>query len=184
MPCGACLVSTVRHRFCKENLMPVTQDVSDLDPTPDTTIAVPVEFNPLLPEFRIDPYPFYHQLRSADPVHWSAFLGFWVLTRYADCVAILRDAIRFSADPKNLANYDMFMQGLGEDRPLVKMQQKWMLLLDPPDHTRIRTLVTKAFTPRVVEGMRPHIQAIVDQLLDQVQDTGRMDLVADLAYPL
>lgn len=143
-----------------------------------------VEFNPLLPEFRVDPHPFYRQLRTLDPVHWSAFLGFWVLTRYADCATVLRDAKRFSANPRDITNYGMLMENIGEDRPLVKMQRNWMLLLNPPDHTRLRTLVTKAFTPRVVENMRPRIQELVDELLDQVQAAGRMDAIADLAYPL
>lgn len=164
--------------------MPTTQNVSDPDTEPNSETVTSVEFNPLLPEFRVNPYPFYHQLRAADPVHWSAFFGFWVLSRYADCVTVLRDATRFSADPKDLANYEMLMQGLGEDRPLMQMQQKWMLLMNPPDHTRLRTLVTKAFTPRVVEGMRPRIQDLVDQLLDDVQTAGTMDVIADLAYPL
>src|SRR5438093_12794466 len=59
-----------------------------------------------------------------------------------------------------------------------------MLFRDPPDHTRLRTLVSKAFTPRVIEGMRSHIQSIVDRLLDKVQDAHAMDVIADLAYPL
>jgi cytochrome P450 len=106
------------------------------------------------------------------------------LSRYADCVAVLRDATRFSADPRDLANYDLLMQGIGEDRPLMQMQRKWMLLMNPPDHTRLRTLVTKAFTPRVVESLRPRIQEVVDQLLVAVQEAGAMDVIADLAYPL
>lgn len=150
----------------------------------DLTAAPPVEFNPLLPEFRIDPHPFYRQLRTLDPVHWSPFLGFWVLTKYADCVTVLRDAKRFSANPRDITNYAMLMENIGEDRPLVKMQRNWMLLLNPPDHTRLRTLVTKAFTPRVVENMRPRIQELVDELLNHVQAAGRMDAIADLAYPL
>jgi cytochrome P450 len=162
--------------------MSATQNASVPDPNLETVTSV--EFNPLLPEFRVNPYPFYHQLRAADPVHWSGFLGFWVLSRYADCVAVLRDATRFSADPKDLAIDPRLMSDLGADRPLMQMQEKWMLLMNPPDHTRLRTLVTKAFTPRVVEGMRPRIQDLVDQLLDTVQAAGTMDVIADLAYPL
>lgn len=162
--------------------MSATPNASVPDPNLETSTSV--EFNPLLPEFRVNPYPFYHQLRAADPVHWSGFLGFWVLSRYADCVMVLRDATRFSADPKDLAIDPRLLQGLGDDRPLMQMQQKWMLLMNPPDHTRLRTLVTKAFTPRVVEGMRPYIQDLVDQLLDAVQTARTMDVIADLAYPL
>src|SRR4029453_8794703 len=106
-------------------------------------IAEPV-FNPLLPEFHANPYPFYHALREKDPVHQSP-MGFWVLTRYDDVVTSLRD---------------------------------------PRYHTRLRALVNKAFTPRVIEGMRAHIQAIVDRLLDKVQSARSMDVIEDLAYPL
>lgn len=149
----------------------------------DTTLT-PVEFNPLSSEFRANPHLPYRQLREVDPVHWSPFLGFWVLTRYADCVSVLRDAKRFSVDPRDLAIYDMMMQGVGEGRPLMQMERKWMLMLNPPDHTRLRTLVTKAFTPRVVENLRPRIQEIVDDLLDKVQGADGMDIIADLSYPL
>ncbi len=164
--------------------MSETQGVSVSDPTPEVQVASPAEFNPLAAEFRANPHPAYARLRAEDPVHWSPFLGFWVLTRYADCASVLRDGKRFSADPHDLAIYEALMQSLGEDRPLGKMQRKWLLLLNPPDHTRLRTLVTKAFTPRVVENLRPRIQAIVDGLLDKVQDAGAMDVIADLSYPL
>lgn len=161
------------------NPMDPKDSIDPMDP-----ISTPVEFNPLSAEFRDNPQPFYRQLRAVDPVHWSSFLGFWVLTRYADCVAVLRDAKRFSVDPRDLAIYEALMQGVGEQRPLMQMERKWMLMLNPPDHTRLRTLVTKAFTPRVVENMRPRIQAITDELLDQVQSAGRMDVLADLSFPL
>ena len=72
----------------------------------------------------------------------------------------------------------------GASGPLIQMQTNWMLMKDPPDHTRLRTIVTKAFTPRVAESMRPRIQAIVDGLLDKVQAAGKMDVIADFAYPL
>ena len=144
-----------------------------------------VEFNPFDPEFRVNPYPFYHRLRAADPVHWSDIAGRWVLTRHADCIAVLRDAMRFSADPYKWEAFEEFIQTQGGgDGPLLRMQTNWMLMKDPPDHTRLRTIVTKAFTPRVAEGMRPRIQAIVDGLLDQAQAAGKMDLIADFAYPL
>ena len=147
--------------------------------------ATPVEFNPFDPEFRNNPYPLYHRLRTEDPVHWSILAGRWVLSRHADCVAVLRDAARFSADPYKWEGFQEFLQTQGGgDSPLLRMQTNWMLMKDPPDHTRLRTIVAKAFTPRVAEGMRPRIQAIVNGLLDEVQADGRMDLIADFAYPL
>lgn len=148
------------------------------------SFSLSVEFNPFLPEFHENPYPFYHRLRALDPVHWSDMAGRWVLTRYSDCVAVLRDAARFSADPNTWSEFTNFVTAQGGPGPLMEMQTNWMLMKDPPDHTRLRTLVTKAFTPRIAEGMRPRVQAIVDDLLDKVQAAGCMDLIADLAFPL
>jgi cytochrome P450 len=134
-----------------------------------------VFFNPMDPEFVADPYPTYQRLREADPVHHSP-LGFWVLTRYEDVVACLRDP-RFAKEAIAAfvaARLGVAPLGIGLS----------MLDRDPPDHTRLRGLVSKAFTPRVVEGLRPHIQQIVDGLLDRVEDKGAMDLIEDFAYPL
>jgi pimeloyl-[acyl-carrier protein] synthase len=136
-------------------------------------MAAAAEFNPFLPEFNADPYPFYHRLRAEDPVHQTP-MGFWVLTRYDDVAMTLRDP-RFGR-----RGFDVLLQARfgepGIDRA--------MLFQDPPDHTRLRTLVSKAFTPRVVEGLRTHIQDVVDSLLDRVRDAHAMELIADFAYPL
>jgi cytochrome P450 len=134
-----------------------------------------LRFNPMDPEFIADPYPTYHRMRAADPVHQSP-MGFWVLTRYDDVVAALRDPrLAKEAIPAYVASrFGITIVGAGLS----------MLDRDPPDHTRLRGLVSKAFTPRVVEALRPHIQRIVDGLLDRVRDAGKMDLVEDFAYPL
>ena len=135
-----------------------------------------MEYNPFLPEYLENPYPMYHRLRAEDPVHRSA-LGFWVLSRYDDVVTVLRDP-RFGREA--IAN-------VVRDRELFQDQTgpaRSMLFRDPPDHTRLRSLVQKAFTPRVVEGLRPRVQAIVDGLLDEVTPAGTMDVIADVAYPL
>ncbi|HEU5194031.1 MAG TPA: cytochrome P450 [Methylomirabilota bacterium] len=134
-------------------------------------------FNPLLPEFHADPYPFYRRLREKEPVHQSP-MGFWVLTRYEDCVAVLRDP-RFGREEFQ----QMLTNVYGDDSEKPHLPRS-MLFRDPPDHTRLRALVSKAFTPRMVETMRDHIQEIVDRLLDRVQAAGRMDVIEDLAYPL
>jgi cytochrome P450 len=132
-----------------------------------------VEFNPFLPEFIADPYPLYHRLRIEDPVHWSP-MGFWVLTRYDDVTMALRDP-RFGR-----AGFDELLRArFGESGFDLSM-----LFRDPPDHTRLRMLVSKAFTPRVVERLRPRIQQVVDGLLDAVHPARAMDVIADLAYPL
>jgi hypothetical protein len=135
--------------------------------------ATRVEFNPFLPEFIENPFPVYHRLRTEDPVHESP-MGLWVLTRYDDVAGMLRDA-RFGRK-----GFDTLLQArFGEAGFDLSM-----LFRDPPDHTRLRALVSKAFTPRVVEEMRERIQGIVDALLDRAQDVGHMDVIADLAYPL
>ena len=134
-------------------------------------------YNPLLPEFHANPYPFYRRLREEDPVHASP-LGIWVLTRYEDAVMVLRDA-RFGRE--GIAELQEARLGAARARP---KNSRDMLFRDPPDHTRLRSLVSRAFTPRVVEEMRPHIQEIVDGLLDRVKGSGGMDVIEDLAYPL
>lgn len=130
-------------------------------------------FNPFDPGFIADPYPAYARLREEDPVHRSP-MGFWVLSRYDDVVGLLRDP-RFGR-----GGFDQLFQARFGEAGF----DMSMLFRDPPDHTRLRALVSKAFTPRVVEQMRGHIQEIVDGLLDRVQGAGRMDVIADLAYPL
>ena len=106
-----------------------------------------IVFNPMDPEFLADPYPMYHRLRSEDPVHHSP-LGFWVLTRYEDVVAVLRDP-RLAKEA--LAAFVAARFGTTVPPGLGLS----MLDRDPPDHTRLRSLVSKAFTPRVVEVLRP-----------------------------
>ena len=135
-----------------------------------------VLFNPFEPAFHADPYPFYRRLREQDPVHQTP-LGFWVLTRYDDCVAVLRDP-RFGRE-----EFQQMLAAVygGEDSDRLPRS---MLFRDPPDHTRLRGLVSKAFTPRTIEVLRDHIQEIVDRLLDRALERGEMDVIEDLAYPL
>jgi pimeloyl-[acyl-carrier protein] synthase len=133
-------------------------------------------FNPMDPEFLADPYPTYRRLRTEDPVHHSP-LDFWVLTRYEDVVAVLRDP-RFIKEP--LAAFVAARFGVAVP-PGVGVS---MLDRDPPDHTRLRSLVSKAFTPRVVEGLRPRIQEIVDRLIARAEAAGSMELIEEFAYPL
>jgi cytochrome P450 len=134
-----------------------------------------VHFNPMDPDFIADPYPMYHRLRSQDPVHQSP-LGFWVLTRYEDVVASLRDP-RLAKE----AIAAFVAARFGREIPGMGLS---MLDRDPPDHTRLRSLVSKAFTPRVVETLRPRIQQVVDDLLARVEGTGSMDLIEQFAYPI
>ena len=144
---------------------------------------VTVEYNPWTPEAMVNPYPMYRQLREEEPVRRSELLDGWVLTRYDDVVAVLKDP-RFSADRRKARNklVEAAMAAQEEMGPIANVQT--MLSSDPPEHTRLRGLVNQAFTPKAVEAMRFHIQEIVDDLLNQVQSNGRMDLVEDLANPL
>src|SRR6266498_212731 len=132
------------------------------------------------PEVLANPYPLYHRLRSEDPVHWDPFLHAWVVTRYADVVTVFQ---RFSANRTPTAE-QLTALGLEALTPLAKVMVHQMLFLDPPAHGRVRGLASKAFTARRVENLRSHIQDITNSLLDAVQDRGRMDVIADLAYPL
>jgi cytochrome P450 len=136
-----------------------------------------VVFNPFAPEFHEDPYPAYRLLRERDPVHQMP-MGAWVLTRYDDVAAALRDS-RLGRAGSEVMLAAVYGAG-NEDIPMPPS----MLFRDPPDHTRLRSLVSRAFTPRVVEGLRARIGEIVDHLLDRAQERGRMDVIADLAYPL
>ena len=133
-------------------------------------------FNPMDPEFLADPYPTYHRLREEDPVHHSP-MDFWVLTRYEDVAAVLRDP-RFIKEP--LVSMVAARFGVSVP-PGVGLS---MLDRDPPDHTRLRSLVSKAFTPRVVEGLRPRIQKMVDDLITRAEAVGTMDLIEEFAYPI
>src|SRR5579863_8879249 len=144
-------------------------------------------WDPFDPAWVEDPYAVYAQLRQNNPVHRNP-LGFWVFTRHADCLAVLRDR-RSSSDGRNVDETtfrqvraaDVAAQQ-GPEAMLAEMAP--FLFRDPPDHTRLRGLVQKAFTPRVVEGLRPRLEEICAGLLDDAMDRGDVDLVADYAYPL
>ena len=144
---------------------------------------VTVQYNPFIPEVHANPYPMYARLRAEDPIHWSPLMEAWVLTRYDDVVAVLTDS-RFSADRRQARNRFAEEIARREEEFGPFGRTRTMLTSDPPEHTRLRRLVSKAFTPRMVEGLRPRIQAIVDELLDDAAQNGRMDVIRDLAYPL
>jgi pimeloyl-[acyl-carrier protein] synthase len=147
--------------------------------------AEPLEFNPFLPEVHRNPYPLYHRLREESPVHLN-FSGVWLLTRYSDVQRILRDPAVFSSDSRNSDLYRAFMASIG-DRDLGLIGDdtaRSMLFTDPPDHDRLRALVSQAFTARRIAAMRPHIQEIADGLIEGVEPSGGFDVVAQIAYPL
>jgi cytochrome P450 len=151
------------------------------DMTPPAVEGEPLRFDPLDPDFIADPYPFYRRLREAAPVYKTP-QGFWLITRYEDVAFALRDK-RFGKDFVG----NMRRRYGGEDgmkEPAIASLARTMLVLDPPDHTRLRGLVNKAFTARRVADMRPRIQKIVGEQLDRVAGKGEMDVMRDLAHRL
>ena len=138
-------------------------------------------FNPSDPAFIADPYPAYRMLREHAPV-WKSPLGMWILTRYEDIANVLKDSSFIHdfegeiSDPRN--------RRAVKDEPVTKNLGQSMLVRDPPDHTRLRNLVVRAFTARRVEEMRPRIQKIVDDLLDRVVPLKTMDVIEDFAHKL
>ena len=144
-------------------------------------------FNPFDPAFRADPYPFYDALRMHDPVHVSPF-GFTVLTRYDDVARTLRGA-EFARDIEaHVDEPDDAVRQARRERLRQRRDEgtaaKTILNLDPPDHTRLRRLVSLAFTPTAIEQLRPRIQQLVDDVLDAAADRGSMELVEELAFPV
>ncbi|MCX4804151.1 cytochrome P450 [Streptomyces sp. NBC_01214] len=135
------------------------------------------------PAFVADPFPLYQQLREEGPVRRVVVAGgldAWLVTRYEDGLAALSDD-RLSSDVRDASDSRILRQLPDTERDSMLSN---MLRSDPPDHTRLRRLVSKAFTARRVAEMRPRIQAITDALLDAVVPAGRADLVADFALPL
>lgn len=131
-------------------------------------------------EMLADPYPVYHRLRTADPVHWYEPFGAWILPRYDDIVSAFQDTRLSSERAQPLEQ----LAGCAELQPFFSYLACRMDFKDPPEHVRLRGLVSKVFTPHVVETLRPRIRSLVDQLLDKVQGQSHMDVMRDLAYPL
>jgi pimeloyl-[acyl-carrier protein] synthase len=132
------------------------------------------EFNPFDPAVIADPYPYYRSMRERDPVHWNGSIRTWFLTRHAEVNELLRDD-RFSSDRTRSERYVEPPRG----RPA-----RSMLVVDPPDHTRLRNLVNKAFTPRMIEQLRPRIESITADLVDRLASESEADLISWFAYPL
>jgi cytochrome P450 len=138
------------------------------------------------PEFLQDPYPLLQQMREQEPVYWSDSIGGWILTRYDDIMATFKDTESFSNEgrlgkaveylpPEKRAKYKPF-----EDH----YATKGLLHSDPPDHTRMRNVIVKDFTPNVVEQMRPNIQSVVNHLIEEAEKNGGMDVIPEFASAL
>lgn len=143
----------------------------------------------LAQETKRDPQTFYAHLREQAPLAYAANLlgtgGAWITTSYDDAIAILKDP-RFTKDVQKVSQLGNGQPISNDDEPITKLitWRRDMLTVDPPDHTRLRGLVSKVFTPRMIEQLRPRIQQITDELLDAVQERDTMDLIADFAFPL
>ncbi len=130
-----------------------------------------------------DPYPLYRWLREHEPVHWSGSLNAWVVTRYADVLDIFEQPLKFSSD-----RFRKVDDKYASRRPAVlavgEILADWLVFRDPPDHTRLRSLLQKSFTPTQLAKSRERIQATVDVLLNAVAARGEMDFIRDVAFPL
>jgi cytochrome P450 len=151
------------------------------------TEGEPVFFNPLEPGYAKNPYPHLRLLREQDPVHHSP-LGMWVLFGYDDVFAILRDA-SMSVEDENitvgdLARREQFDAIAREEGGDPSNRDHAILNIDPPDHTRLRKLLSQGFTPRTIERLRPRVQELVDEALDRAEGSDRWDLVPEMAFPL
>jgi len=136
-------------------------------------------------EFKADPFPFFALLRASEPVYRTTLpdkTPVWLLSRYDDVTALLRDE-RFTKNRRSALTKEQ-LRKLPWTPPMFRPLERNMLDLDPPDHSRLRSLVHKAFTPSLVEQMRSRSQAISDELLDRIVGNGEMDLINDFALPL
>ncbi|MFN0092079.1 MAG: cytochrome P450 [Acidimicrobiales bacterium] len=151
------------------------------------TDASPPVWNPLDPAFIANPYPAYAALRERDPMHQLP-IGGYLVTRYADVLAVHRDSRLSSTEPPGpnpaLERFERLRAELGDRAPI----QPSMLRLDPPDHTRLRRLVQASFTPRAIARRRAAVEAAVDRALDGLAEAARagdaVDLLASYAFPL
>jgi hypothetical protein len=132
------------------------------------------------PDILADPYPLYRRLREYDPVHWDPFLHAWIVTSYSEVVSVLH---KFSAD-RTPTPEQLRAMGLQAFEPVAQVMVRQMLFMDPPSHTQLRSLCSRAFVSRRVDGLRSHIQEIADDLIGKVIGQGRMDVIADFAAPL
>ncbi len=135
------------------------------------------------PDLLADPYPLYHAIRSTQPAVWLDYgngTAFWMLTRYADCEAALRNPLLGRWD-NTVGRDEWRRQHNVEPTPVQRVLEEWMLFRNPPDHTRLRALVTKAFSPRRIEALRERIEVISNELLDRVEAKGSFELIEDYA---
>ena len=157
---------------------------TDLGAAPEST-PLDLGFDPNDMGFVADPYPAYERLRALAPIVYDEATDHWLVTRFDDVRSMLRDR-RFGRTYLHLATHE----AMGRERPPVSRDAFWHLInngildMEPPDHTRVRRLVSKAFTPRMVESMREPVQRLTDELIDALAGAGEFDLLPTIAEPL
>jgi len=178
------LLADAVHRCLADEERSKANTVAGTSPEQRASAETTIAFNPQDPAFLNDPFPFFRSLRETTPVHYEDSLAGWVFTRYDDVHRLLRhpsverppvtDYLFASVPQADRDAMSEFERSLGQSLPFS----------NPPYHTRLRKLVSKAFTPRTVEAMRPRIQEIADDLLDRIEAAGGGDMLAKVAYPL
>ena len=138
-------------------------------------------YNLTAQEVLANPYPTYRRILLEDPVYWSDFFGGWYLMRYKDVAAAMQDR-RISAKRPPISKLPETEQK--KILPLLETLSKWILFCDPPEHTRLRGLFSKAFTPSIIGSMAERIGTLVNELIDGVYERGHIDIIHDLAYPI
>lgn len=141
--------------------------------------------NIVSPEFKADPFPFFEHLRASEPVYRTTLpdgTPVWLVSRYEDVLTLLRTE-RFTKNRRS-ALTPQELRKLPWMPPMFRPLERNMLDLDPPDHTRLRSLVHKAFTPHLIDQMRTRVQTLANELLDRMASRGEMDLIKDFALPL
>ncbi len=148
-------------------------------------MSAPPPVDIVSPAFRAAPFPFFARLRAERPVYPTTLQGktpLWLVSRYEDIIALLKDD-RFATERRRTMTPEEGRRAPWVP-PMFRPLERNMLDLDPPDHSRLRALVHRAFTPRLVERMRERVQALADELLDAAAARGEMELVRDYALPL
>jgi cytochrome P450 len=161
----------------------MSTQTEETHPAPSPAPEGAPKYDVLSPAHYADPHPTLHRMRAEDPVYWHPLLNAWLLTRHADIQTIARDP-RFSAEQPDRFRTGTPPHVADEVAALERFLSSWMVFIDPPRHTALRSLVAKAFTPAVVDGLRPFVERLVEEILDSVCARGSMDVIADLATPV
>lgn len=140
-------------------------------------------FREYSPERHANPYDFYRRLRQEQPVYFLERRNVWIATRYQDVYEVLKSGV-FIREAHRLLPPEQMVPPPPQYKPLHDLTHHWMLFRDPPAHTRLRALVSKAFTPRMLESTRPRIRAIAEDLIGRFQARGKIDLMPSYAFPL